>query len=176
MSIRLSLQEVEEENCEPSSSRGWWDYVPNKEMNDSNLPARKNQLLRSIRTIFQRSLRFRRLDSIHFQNVAGPEPHISDILESREQNRRSIASSRSTFRWLMPRVETLHKAMQDEASRSTLIDCLTLTGNCHVDFQLIYTSLISAICVVNALLSVIGSSTPNGVSILQWIGLNCQYF
>ncbi|KAF8922399.1 hypothetical protein CPB85DRAFT_45797 [Mucidula mucida] len=171
MSVRLSLGECTGDNdnvCEPSGRRGWWDYVPKPEVetaitdSPSEPPSRTFLSTLKSRIFFFRSetstSRKCRKPSIHADVPVPqpPRPLVSDTssegTRAEQQGRNSLAlSSYSRIGRYVPRMEQFREVMQDE---------------------LCYTALISALCVVVAILAVIGMSVPNGLTLMEWISLN----
>lgn len=136
MSVRLSLGECTGDNdnvCEPSGRRGWWDYVPKPEVvtaitdSPSEPPSRTFLSTLKSRIFFFRSetstSRKCRKPSIHADVPVPqpPRPLVSDTssegTRAEQQGQNSLAlSSYSRIGRYVPRMEQFREVMQDEVS------------------------------------------------------------
>ncbi|RDB28826.1 hypothetical protein Hypma_015374 [Hypsizygus marmoreus] len=157
ISIQLSMEELPIEvpvdnNETHPTLRGWWDYVPNTQtapplQPPSNIKPDRKFSLRSKLIGSSKNKYSRTHPTVVGSDHPGPEP--TPRVAGRATS--PTPSSLSRLGKLVPNMELFRKVMKDE---------------------LLYTTFITATCVVVAVLAVIGVNFKNGLTVTGWIALN----
>ncbi|KAF8078473.1 hypothetical protein FPV67DRAFT_1648275 [Lyophyllum atratum] len=165
ISIQLSMQdlpiEVPEDTAEKNPTRrGWWDYVPDPQIPptaEGPSPAKPDQSVHiarsTLNTLFDRSVNKHPPPS---QFPRAKTATVSQTLHSGSPELAARAtspapSSSSRLGKFVPNIHLFQKVIKDE---------------------LLYTTSITATCVVVAVLAVIGVNFKNGLTVTGWIALN----